>query len=168
MALRAGKAVAVSLLVILLIAGAVLGFLAFANSPQRVGQGWAEAMERKDEAALKKLVLPKDQERVGRFLGGLQMFPDLRTQFVGVEDQKEQKIARIKVQFSQVTVGKFSLNLSGDADLPFVLARDRLIFWRVDLEKSEALIGEAAKKAVWQAIQQNPQLRQLLQMFGIR
>lgn len=165
---RRGRAFVSVLVLILVIAVTVVGVVAFINSPQQVAQKWANALARRDEAAMKKLVLPKDQERVSSLLSVTKMLPDMSAQLAGVEEQQGQKIARIAVKFSKVAVGRFNLNLSGSVNLPFVLARDRFIFWRIDLERSEPLIREEAKKAVIEAIKRNPTLQQLLQLLPSR
>lgn len=166
--MRRGKAVVSVLVLVLVVVAIVVGVVAFVNSPQQVAQRWADALARRDEAAMKKLVLAKDQERVSGLLSVTNMLPDMSVQLAGIEDQQGQKIARISVKFSKVAVGRFNLNLSGSVNLPFVLARDRFIFWRVDLERSEPLIREEARKAVMEAIKQNPALQQLLQLLPSR
>lgn len=166
--MRRGKAVISLLGLILVVAVVAVGVIAFINSPQQIAQKWADALARRDEAALKKLVLPKDQERVSGLLSIANMLPDMSAQLAGVEDQQGQKIVRVSVKFSRVAVGRFNLNLSGSVNLPFVLARDRFIFWRVDLEKSEPLIREEARKAVLEAVKRNPALQQLLQLLPAR
>ncbi len=166
---RMGRSAVVALLLALIIvAGGIVGGLVILNSPQRVGQAWAEALSQKDEAALQKLVLPKDKERVPRLLSAAKMLPDMQVQFVGISERDGQKVARVSIQFSRVTIGAYTLNLKGSTELPFVLTRDRWIFWRVDLEQSDPLVQEAAKQAIWKAIQQDPRLQQLLKLFGIR
>ncbi|MER3501165.1 MAG: hypothetical protein IMHGJWDQ_002109 [Candidatus Fervidibacter sp.] len=163
---RKGRmAIGVLVLVVLLGVIGAIGFVAVQNSPQRVAQAWAEALARKDQAALKKLVLPKDEGRVPQLLGFTNYLPDMSVQLAGVDDRQDHKVARVAVKFSQVTLGRVSLKLSGSAELPFVLVRERLIFWRVDLERSESLLREATRKAILDAIRQNPQLQQLLQFL---
>ncbi len=165
---RMGRSAVVALLLALIVvAGGIVGGLVILNSPQRVGQAWAEALSKKDEAALQKLVLPKDKERVPKLLSAAKMLPDMQVQFVGIDERDGQKVARVSIQFSRVTVGSYTLNLKGSAELPFILARDRWIFWRVDLEQSDPLVQEAAKQAIWKAIQQDPRIQQLLKLFGI-
>jgi hypothetical protein len=153
---------------ILIAAIAAVAIVGFINSPQQVAQRWVDALARRDEAAMKKLVLPKDEGRVSGLLGVTNMLSDMSVQLAGIEDQQEQKVARVSVKFSRVTVGRFNLNLSGSVNLPFVLVRDRVLFWRIDLEKSEPLIREEARKAVLEAIKQNPALQQLLQLLPSR
>jgi len=162
---RVGIAFVVFLFVITL---AIVGAIAFINSPQQVAQKWANALAQRDEAALKKLVVAKDQERVSGFIGFTKYLPDMSVQLVGIEDQQGQKVAKVTINFSQVALGNFNMKLSGSAQLPFVLVRERLIFWRVDLEKSEPLIREEARKAVLEAIKKNPALQSLLQFLPQR
>lgn len=166
--MRSGKAVTSVLGSVLVVAVIAVGIIAYLNSPQQVAQRWANAMARRDEKAMKKLVLSKDQERVSGFLGLANMLPDMSTQVTGIEDQQGQKVMRISVKFSRVTFGGVNLSLSGNLNLPFVLVRDRLLFWRVDLEKSEPLIRKEAKEAVLRAIKQNPALQQFLQFLPSR
>ncbi len=166
--MRQGRAIAAVLGLILVAAIIAIGALAFMNSPQQVAQRWTDALARRDAEAMKKLVLPKDQERISGLLNVANMLPDMSMQLAGIEDQQGQKVARVSVKFSRVAVGKFNLNLSGSVNLPFVLVRDHFIFWRVDLEKSEPLIREEARKAVLEAIKQNPALQQLLQFLPSR
>lgn len=166
--LRQGKAIGTVLGLVLVIAVIVTGAVAFFNSPQQVAQRWANALARRDEATMKRLVLSKDQGRVSGLISVTNMLPDMSVQLAGVDDQQGQKIVRISVKFSQVKVGNFNLNLSGSVNLPFVLACDRFIFWRVDLEKSEPLIREEAMKAVLEAVKRNPALQQLLQFLPSR
>ncbi|MCS3920179.1 hypothetical protein Q2T83_10950 [Fervidibacter sacchari] len=161
---RVGTVFAVLVLVIL----AVVGTIAFINSPQQVAQKWANALAQRDEAALKKLVVAKDQERVSGFIGFTKFLPDMSVQLAGIEDQQGQKVAKVTINFSQVALGNFNMKLSGSAQLPFVLVRERLIFWRVDLEKSEPLIREEARKAVLEAIKKNPALQSLMQFLPQR
>ena len=162
---RVGIAFVVFLFVITL---AIVGAIAFINSPRQVAQKWANALAQRDEAALKKLVVAKDQERVSGFIGFTKYLPDMSVQLVGIEDQQGQKVAKVTINFSQVALGNFNMKLSGSAQLPFVLVRERLIFWRVDLEKSEPLIREEARKAVLEAIKKNPALQSLLQFLPQR
>lgn len=166
--MKQGKAVTSILVLILVVAVIAIGVVAFMNSPQQVAQKWADALARRDSEAMKKLVLPKDQERVSGLLNIANMLPDMTAQLAGIEDQQGQKIVRVSVKFSRVTLGRFNLNLSGNVNLPFVLVRDRFIFWRVDLEKSEPLMREETRKAVLEAIKQNPALQQLLQLLPSR
>jgi len=161
---RVGIVFAVLVLLIL----AVVGAIAFINSPQQVAQKWANALARRDEATLKKLVVAKDQERVSGFIGFTKFLPDMSAQLAGIEDRQGQKVAKITINFSQVALGNFNMKLSGSAQLPFVLVRERLILWRVDLEKSEPLIREEARKAVLEAIKKNPALQSLLQFLPQR
>ncbi|MFA0785108.1 hypothetical protein [Candidatus Fervidibacter sacchari] len=161
---RVGTVFAVLVLVIL----AVVGTIAFINSPQQVAQKWANALAQRDEAALKKLVVAKDQERVSGFIGFTKFLPDMSVQLAGIEDQQGQKVAKVTINFSQVALGNFNMKLSGSAQLPFVLVRERFIFWRVDLEKSEPLIREEARKAVLEAIKKNPALQSLMQFLPQR
>ena len=161
---RVGIVFAVLVLVIL----AVVGAIAFINSPQQVAQKWASALAQRNEAALKKLVVAKDQERVSGFIGFTKFLPDMSVQLAGIEDHQGQKVAKVTINFSQIALGKFNMKLSGSAQLPFVLVRERFIFWRVDLEKSEPLIREEARKAVLEAIKKNPALQSLLQFFPQR
>jgi len=158
---RASIVFAVFALVIL----AVIGVIAFINSPQQVAQKWANALAQRDEAALKNLVVAKDQERVSGFIGFTKFLPEMSVQLAGIEDQQGQKVVKVTINFSQVALGNFNMKLSGSAQLPFVLVRERLIFWRVDLEKSEPLIREEARKAILEAIKKNPALQSLLQLF---
>ena len=116
----------------------------------------------------KKLVVAKDQERVSGFFGFTKFLLDMSVQLAGIEDQQGQKVAKITINFSQITLGNFNMKLSGSAQLPFVLVRERLIFWRVDLEKSEPLIREETRKAVLEAIKKNPALQSLLQFLPQR
>ncbi len=166
--MKRGKTVGIILVLVLIAAIAAVVILGFINSPQKVAQRWADALARRDEATMKKLVLPKDEGRISGLLGVTNMLTNMSAQLAGVEDQQGQKIARVSVKFSQVTLGKFNLNLSGSVNLPFVLVRDRVLFWRIDLEKSEPLIREEARKAVLEAIKQNPALQQLLQLLPSR
>jgi Na+-transporting methylmalonyl-CoA/oxaloacetate decarboxylase gamma subunit len=161
---RVGIVFAVLVLLIL----AVVGAIAFINSPQQVAQKWANALARRDEATLKKLVVAKDQERVSGFIGFTKFLPDMSAQLAGIEDRQGQKVAKVNINFSQVALGNFNMKLSGSAQLPFVLVRERLILWRVDLEKSEPLIREEARKAVLEAIKKNPALQSLLQFLPQR
>jgi Na+-transporting methylmalonyl-CoA/oxaloacetate decarboxylase gamma subunit len=161
---RVGIVFAVLVLLIL----AVVGAIAFINSPQQVAQKWANALARRDEATLKKLVVTKDQERVSGFIGFTKFLPDMSAQLAGIEDRQGQKVAKVTINFSQVALGNFNMKLSGSAQLPFVLVRERLILWRVDLEKSEPLIREEARKAVLEAIKKNPALQSLLQFLPQR
>ena len=161
---RVGTVFAVLVLVIL----AVVGTIAFINSPQQVAQKWANALAQRDEAALKKLVVAKDQERVSGFIGFTKFLPDMSVQLAGIEDQQGQKVAKVTINFSQVALGNFNMKLSGSAQLPFVLVRERFIFWRVDLEKSEPLIREEARKAVLEAVKKNPALQSLMQFLPQR
>jgi Na+-transporting methylmalonyl-CoA/oxaloacetate decarboxylase gamma subunit len=161
---RVGIVFAVLVLLIL----AVVGAIAFINSPQQVAQKWANALARRDEATLKKLVVAKDQERVSGFIGFTKFLPDMSAQLAGIEDRQGQKVAKVTINFSQVALGNFNMKLSGSAQLPFVLVRERLILWRVDLEKSEPLIREEAQKAVLEAIKKNPALQSLLQFLPQR
>lgn len=166
--MKRGKAVALFLGSVLIIAVIVVAVVAFMNSPQQVSQRWVDALIQRNEVAMKKLVLTKDQERVSGLLNITNMLPDMSAQLVGIEDQQGQKIARVSIKFSKVSFGKFNLNLSGSVNLPFVLARDRVLFWRIDLERSEPLIREEAKKAILEAIKNNPALQQLLQFLPSR
>jgi hypothetical protein len=161
---RVGIIFAVVVLVIL----AVVGAIAFINSPQQVAQKWANALARRDEATLKKLVVAKDRDRVSSFIGFTKYLPDMSAQLAGIEDHRGQKIAKVTINFSQVALGNFNLKLNGSAQLPFVLVREMLILWRVDLEKSEPLIGQEARKAVLEAIKKNPALQPLLQFLPQR
>jgi Na+-transporting methylmalonyl-CoA/oxaloacetate decarboxylase gamma subunit len=161
---RVGIVFAVLVLLIL----AVVGAIAFINSLQQVAQKWANALARRDEATLKKLVVAKDQERVSGFIGFTKFLPDMSAQLAGIEDRQGQKVAKVTINFSQVALGNFNMKLSGSAQLPFVLVRERLILWRVDLEKSEPLIREEARKAVLEAIKKNPALQSLLQFLPQR
>ncbi len=161
---RASIVFAVFALVIL----AAIGAIAFINSPQKVAQKWASALAQRDEEALKKMVMAKDQERVSGFIGFTKFLPDMSVQLAGVEDREGQKIAKVTINFSQVALGNFNMKLSGSAQLPFVLVRERLVFWRVDLEKSEPLIREEARKAILEAIKKNPALQSLLQFLPQR
>ena len=161
---RVGTVFAVLVLVIL----AVVGTIAFINSPQQVAQKWANALAQRDEAALKKLVVAKDQERVSGFIGFTKFLPDMSVQLAGIEDQQGQKVAKVTINFSQVALGNFNMKLSVSAQLPFVLVRERFIFWRVDLEKSEPLIREEARKAVLEAVKKNPALQSLMQFLPQR
>ncbi len=163
-----GRAKISALALVLAVIAIAVGIIAFINSPQQIARMWANALARRDEKAMKRLVLPKDRERVSRLLSVTNMLPDMSVQLAGVEDQQGQKIARISVKFSKVAIGRLNLNLSGSVNLPFVLARDRFIFWRIDLEKSEPLIREEAREAVIEAIRQNPALQQLLQLLPSR
>ncbi|MCX7643122.1 MAG: hypothetical protein N2116_04880 [Armatimonadetes bacterium] len=163
--MRQGKAVASFLGLIFVAAAVVFGVIAFMNSPHQVAQKWADALAQRNSEMMKKLVLPKDQERVSGLLNVANMLPDMSAQLAGIEDQQGQKIARISVKFSRVVVGNFNLNLSGNVNLPFVLVRDRLILWRVDLEKSEPLIREEARKAFVEALKRNPALQSLLKLL---
>ncbi|MCS7192786.1 MAG: hypothetical protein NZ937_07385 [Armatimonadetes bacterium] len=162
--MRKGKTTAVlgSILVVVVVA---VGVIIFLNSPQMVAQKWADALARRDEAAIKKLVVAKDRERVSGLLSVAGMLVDMSTQVAGIEDQQGQKIARISVNFSQVKFGGLNLSMKGNMNLPFVLVRDRLILWRVDLEKSEPFIRDELKRATVEAIKQNPALQTLLQFF---
>jgi len=162
---RVGIAFVVFLFVITL---AIVGAIAFINSPRQVAQKWANALAQRDEAALKKLVVAKDQERVSGFIGFTKFLPDMSVQLAGIEDQQGQKVAKVTINFSQVALGNFNMKLSGSAQLPFVLVRERFIFWRVDLEKSEPLIREEARKAVLEAIKKNPALQSLMQFLPQR
>ena len=162
---RVGIAFVVFLFVITL---AIVGAIAFINSPRQVAQKWANALAQRDEAALKKLVVAKDQERVSGFIGFTKFLPDMSVQLAGIEDQQGQKVAKVTINFSQVALGNFNMKLSGSAQLPFVLVRERFIFWRVDLEKSEPLIREEARKAVLEAVKKNPALQSLMQFLPQR
>jgi hypothetical protein len=162
---RADIAFAVLLFVIIL---AIVGAIAFINSPQQIAQKWANALVRRDEATLKKLVVAKDQERVSGFIGFTKFLPDMSAQLAGIDDQQGQKVAKVTINFSQVALGNFNMKLSGSAQLPFVLVRERFIFWRVDLEKSEPLIREETRKAVLEAVKKNPALQSLLQLLPQR
>lgn len=166
--MKRGRTVAIVLVLILVAAIAAVAILAFINSPQQVAQRWVGALARRDGETMKKLVLPKDEGRISGLLNVTNMLPDMSAQLAGIEDQQGQKIARVSVKFSQVTLGKFNLKLSGSVNLPFVLVRDRVLFWRIDLEKSEPLIREEARKAVLEAIKKNPALQQLLQFLPSR
>lgn len=166
--MRQGKAVASVLGLILIVAVIAVGIVAFINSPQQVAQRWADALSRRDEAAMKKLVLAKDQGRISGLLNVTKMLPDMSAQLAGVEDQQGQKIARVSVKFSQVVFGNFNLKLSGNVNLPFVLVREQILFWRVDLEKSEPLIREEAKKAIMEVVERNPTFQKLLQFLPFR
>jgi len=164
---RSGR-VSIVFAVLVLVILAVVGTIAFINSPQQVAQKWANALAQRDEAALKKLVVAKDQERVSGFIGFTKFLPDMSVQLAGIEDQQGQKVAKVTINFSQVALGNFNMKLSGSAQLPFVLVRERFIFWRVDLEKSEPLIREEARKAVLEAIKKNPALQSLMQFLPQR
>jgi len=164
---RSGR-VSIVFAVLVFVILAVVGTIAFINSPQQVAQKWANALAQRDEAALKKLVVAKDQERVSGFIGFTKFLPDMSVQLAGIEDQQGQKVAKVTINFSQVALGNFNMKLSGSAQLPFVLVRERLIFWRVDLEKSEPLIREEARKAVLEAIKKNPALQSLMQFLPQR
>jgi hypothetical protein len=164
---RSGR-VSIVFAVLVFVILAVVGTIAFINSPQQVAQKWANALAQRDEAALKKLVVAKDQERVSGFIGFTKFLPDMSVQLAGIEDQQGQKVAKVTINFSQVALGNFNMKLSGSAQLPFVLVRERFIFWRVDLEKSEPLIREEARKAVLEAIKKNPALQSLMQFLPQR
>ena len=164
---RSGR-VSIVFAVLVFVILAVVGTIAFINSPQQVAQKWANALAQRDEAALKKLVVAKDQERVSGFIGFTKFLPDMSVQLAGIEDQQGQKVAKVTINFSQVALGNFNMKLSGSAQLPFVLVRERLIVWRVDLEKSEPLIREEARKAVLEAIKKNPALQSLMQFLPQR
>lgn len=163
--MREGRTSVILALLVLVVLIAVVGGIAFVNSTQQVAQKWADALARGDEVTLKKLVVPKDEGRVSNLVSITRMLPGMSTQLVGVEDHQGQKIAKVAVKFSQLVVGKFNLKLSGTAHLPFVLTREKLIFWRVDLEKSEPLIRDEAKRAAIEAMKKNPELQQLLLLF---
>ncbi|MCS7264020.1 MAG: hypothetical protein NZ805_04220 [Armatimonadetes bacterium] len=160
-----GKAMKVFLGLILVAAIVAVGVVTFMNSPNQVGQKWAEALARKDAEAMKKLVLAKDQERISGLLRVANMFPEIGAQLTGIEDQQGQKVARLSINFTRVKVLGAEISLKGNVNLPFVLVRDRLILWRVDLEKSEPLIRDELRKATVEAIKQNPALQTLLQFF---
>jgi len=160
--------VGIVLAVLVLVALVAFGLIAFINSPQQVAQKWVDALSRRDEATLRKLVMAKDQERVSGFIGFTKYLPDMSAQLAGIEDQQGQKVVKVTINFSQVALGNFNMKLSGSAQLPFVLVRDRLIFWRVDLEKSEPLIREEARKAILEAIKKNPAFQALLQFLPQR
>lgn len=163
---RKGRtSVVLALLVLVVLIAAGVGGIAFVNSPQQVAQKWADALARADEVTLKKLVVPKDEGRVSNLVSITKLLPGMSTQLIGVEDHQGQKIAKVAVKFSQVVIGKFNLKLNGTANLPFVLTREKFIFWRVDLEKSDPLIRQEARRAVIEAVKQNPTLQQLLQFL---
>jgi len=165
------KIVLVSLALILVLAAGV-GFIAFINSPRQVAQKWANALACHDEANLRKLVVAKDKQRVSELMGIAKMFADMSAQLAGIEDRQGQKVARVAINFSQISFGNFNFKFKGSIQLPFVLVRERFIFWRVDLEKSESLMVEEAKKmmaetrkAFLEAAKQNPALQQFLQFL---
>ncbi len=166
--MRQGKAVATVLGLILVVAVIVLVYVAFMNSPQKVAQRWSDAIVRQDETAMKKLVLPKDKERVSNLFRFANMLSGISAQVTGIEDQQGQKVAKISIKFSQVKIGNTTVNLSGNLNMPFVLTRDKVILWRFDLEKSEPLIRKEAERAIWEAVRGNPALQQLLQFFRLR
>ena len=162
-------------LALLLVLAAGVGFVAFINSPQQVAQKWANALARQDEASLKKLVAAKDQQRLSGLIGITKMFSDMSAQLAGIEDRQGQKVAKVAINFSQISFGGLNLKFKGSIQLPFVLVRERFVFWRVDLEKSESLMVEEAKrmmaemrKAFLEAAKQNPALQQLLQFLPQR
>jgi len=168
------KIVLVSLALILVLAAGV-GFVAFINSPRQVAQRWANALARQDEASLKKLVVAKDQQRVSGLMGITKILADMSAQLAGIEDRQGQKVARVAINFSQISFGSFNFKFKGSIQLPFVLVREQFIFWRVDLEKSESLMVEEAKKMMaemrqtfLEAAKQNPALQQFLQFLPQR
>lgn len=165
---RHGRTVAIVLGLIFVVAVVVIGILAFTNSPQQVAQKWADALTRRDAKAMEKLVLPKDREKTASLLGVANMLPDMSVQLVGIEEQQGQKVAKFSVKFTRVAFGKMNFSLNGNMNLTFVLARHLILFWRIDLEKSESLIREEAMKAVKEAIRQNPTIQQLLQFLPLR
>lgn len=160
--MRRSKSIVSVAVLILTIASIAVGFIVFMNSPKQVAHRWADALARRDGEAMKKLVSEKDQGRVAGLLSIANMLPDMNVQLSSIEDQKEQKIARVSVKFSRVVIGNLNLNLSGNLNLPFVLTRERILFWKIDLEKSEPLIREEVKKAAWEAVKRNPVLQQFL------
>ncbi|MGQ9462029.1 MAG: hypothetical protein ACUVTP_03365 [Candidatus Fervidibacter sp.] len=162
---RGRTSVVLALLVLVVLIAVGVGSIAFVNSPQQVAQKWADALARTDEVTLKKLVVPKDEKRVSSLVSIVKMLSGMSAQVVGIEDQKGQKVAKIAVKFSQVTAGNFSFKLDRTVQLPFILTREKLIFWRVDLEKSEPLIWSEARRVVIEAVKQNPEIQQFLLFF---
>lgn len=163
--MRKGKAVIITLVVLVILVAAAIGFISLTNSPTQVALKWAGALSRKDEVALKKLVLAKDQGRVAGLINATKFLHNMTAQFSEIEDRQGQKVAKIAIKFSGVSVGNFRMKLNGTVQLPFVLAREKLLFWRVDLEKSEAPIREEVRRAILEAIRRDPQLRSLLQFI---
>lgn len=153
--------VLVGAVVLAAIAIAVAAVLISRNSPQKVAHTFAEALVGKDEATLRRVAAAKDVDRVPRIVGFAGMFPDLKLEVTRVEDRGGQKVAVLSATFSQITFGakRFSVP-NGKLELPFVLTRERWFFWRVDLERSEALLRQQLQQAAADYLRQNPALMQ--------
>ncbi len=150
--------VIVPLVVILGLAGAVGAFMVL-NSPERVARAFAEASSKGDIEAMKRLVTAKDREKLEK-TKNLPKQP-APTRFVGLERRGDHLVAKLEADLSgqKAQAAAFGLQLPDKMELPFVLVRERLIFWRVDLEKSQPLLKESVMKAL------GPQLQQFIMAF---
>lgn len=153
-------AVVVPIVLVIVLAGGGVGALAVLNSPERVAKAFSDALSKGDTVTLQKLVTAKDREKVAKW-----KFPSGQSssvRFVGLERRGEQLVAKLEADIpaaQKAQAAAFGLQLPDKMDLPFALVRERLIFWRVDLEKSKPLLNESVMKAL------GPQLQQFMQAF---
>ncbi|GBC97761.1 hypothetical protein HRbin17_00252 [bacterium HR17] len=162
---RDGKALVMGLAGFVVVAVIVGLLVAIRNSPSAVAQAFAAQLARRDESGLRALVTAKDQQRVPRLIAFANLFPDLQLQVNRIENRNGQTVAVLVASFSQVALGAMRFSVpAGKLELPFALRRERVLFWRVDLEQSEPLLRQTLQQAALAVLRQQPALlQQLLQ-----
>lgn len=149
---RKGAPVGFIIGILALLAAVGLGATAFfitthQNRPEKIARAFVEAIIKGEVSTLERLVIPEHREKIRRAMERLARIgqvqsgaKEVKTSVASVSRKGNEAVVKVAIE------AKGGLPIGVKLELPIVVIRRQLVFWRVDLEKTDREMKKWAKE----------------------